>query len=306
MSEQTLTIGRHTITIERAGKLIFPDDDITKGDLVDYYHKMAEIMLPHMKDRPLTLQRFPDGIAESGFYQKEAPDYFPDWIRRVSIQVEGSGEYQDQVICDDTATLVYLADQACITPHIWLSRADELDQPDKLIFDLDPPTDDFAPVRQAAQDLHEILEEVELKSYVMTTGSRGLHIVVPLDRSANFDAAREFAHDLCDALAARHPDRLTTAQRKQKRGDRLFLDYLRNAYGQNSVAPYAVRALPGAPVAAPLDWAELKRADLSSQKYNMKNIFQRLGQKEDPWKDMMRHARSLKKPRECLDDIAAQ
>lgn len=305
MSEQTLNIGRHTITVERADKLLFPDDDITKGDLVDYYLKMAETMLPHMKDRPLTMQRFPDGIEGDGFYQKEAPDYFPGWVRRVSIRVEGSGADQDQIICDDAATLAYLADQACITPHIWLSRADKLDHPDKLIFDLDPPTDDFAAVRQAARDVHSILEEIELPGYLMTTGSRGLHMVVPLDRSADFDTVRDFAHDLADVLAARHPERLTTAQRKEKRGDRLFLDYLRNSYGQNSVTPYAVRALPGAPVATPLDWDELGNSGLTSQRYTMKNIFQRLGQKEDPWASMMRHAHSLDKARERLAKIEA-
>lgn len=301
MTQQTLEIGQHEITIERADKLMYPDEGITKGDLVEYYRRMAPTMLPHMKDRPLTLQRFPDGIDEDGFYQKEAPDYFPNWIRRVSIEVEGTGEKQDQVVCDDVATLVYLANQACITPHIWLSRADKLDHPDKLIFDLDPPNSDFEPVRQAAQDLHNILEEMELANYVMTTGSRGLHVVVPLDRKADFDAVRDFAHDLADFLAERHPKRLTTAQRKQKRGERLFLDYLRNSYGQNSVAPYAVRAKPGAPVATPLDWDELNRSDLTSQSYNMNNIFQRLGQKKDPWEDMMRHAQSLARAREQLD-----
>lgn len=306
MTEQTLTIGNHTIDVERWDKVLFPDDGITKGDLIDYYREIADTMLPFMKDRPLTLQRFPDGIDEDGFYQKEAPEYFPDWIRRVSIPVEESGEDQDQVICDDTATLAYLANQACITPHIWLSRADKLHHPDKLIFDLDPPTDDFEPVRKAALDLRTILDEIELVSYVMTTGSSGLHVVVPLDRSADFDEVRDFARDLADILADRHPDRLTTAQRKKKRGDRLFLDYLRNSYGQNSVTPYAVRALSGAPVATPLDWDELHDKDLTSKSYTMDNIFQRLGQKEDPWHGMMRRARSLSKPRERLEKAAAE
>jgi bifunctional non-homologous end joining protein LigD len=303
MSEQTRQIGGHNIEVERAGKILFPGDNISKGDLIDYYERIADSMLPHVADRPLTMHRFPDGIDGSDFYQKEAPDYFPDWIRRVTIRVEGTGEDQQQIVADEAATLVYLADQACITPHIWLSRADKLDYPDKLIFDLDPPTDEFQPVRQAALDLRAILHEVNLTSYVMTTGSRGLHVVIPLDRSTDFDTVRDFGHDLADRLAERYPDRLTIAQRKKKRGNRLFLDYLRNAYGQTSVAPYAVRARPGAPVATPLEWDELQRSELTARTYNMDNIFRRLGQKEDPWQDMMRHARSLAAARQQLQEM---
>ena len=303
MNKRTVKVGSQTIEVERADKLLFPEDGISKGDLVDYYLKMAETILPHMKGRPVTMQRFPNGIAEEGFYQKEAPDYFPDWIQRVSIRVEGSGEEQDQIICDDAATLAYLANQACITPHIWLSRADKLDYPDKLIFDLDPPNHNFQIVREAAFDLRAALEEVELASYVMTTGSRGLHVVIPLDRSSEFDEVREFARKMGDKLAARYPDRLTIAQRKADRGQRLFLDYTRNAYGQNSITPYAPRPLPGAPVATPLEWSELANADLDSQSYRMDNIFRRLAQKEDPWKDMRRHAQSLDKARQYLQQL---
>jgi bifunctional non-homologous end joining protein LigD len=173
MSSREMAVNGRTITIERADKPLYPDAGITKGDLADYYRRMAETMLPHMRDRPITMQRFPDGIDAPGFYQKEAPDYFPDWIRRVSIHVQEEGTVQDQIICDDAATLLYLANQACITPHIWLSRADKLDHPDKLLFDLDPPDDNFDPIRQAAQELRAALEEVGLTSYVMTTGSRG-------------------------------------------------------------------------------------------------------------------------------------
>jgi bifunctional non-homologous end joining protein LigD len=156
MSSREMAVNGRTITIERADKPLYPDADITKGDLADYYRRMAETMLPHMRDRPITMQRFPDGINAPGFYQKEAPDYFPDWIRRVSIHVQEEGTAQDQIICDDAATLLYLANQACITPHIWLSRADKLHHPDKLLFDLDPPDDNFDPIRQAAQELRAV------------------------------------------------------------------------------------------------------------------------------------------------------
>ena len=302
MSEEQIKVGSRTIEVANLDKVMFPDEGITQGDLMDYYRRVSETMLPYLKGRPLTMQRFPDGIGEEGFYQKEAPDYFPDWIRRVSIEVKEEGQEQPQVICDDVATLVYLVDQGCITLHVWLSRADKLTHPDKLIFDLDPPDDDFELVRSAAQSLREMLESVGLLPFVMTTGSRGLHVVVPLDRSTDFDTVRSFAKDLAGILAEREADCLTTEVRKNKRGNRLLLDYLRNSYGQNTVAPYAVRAKPGAPVATPLDWDELSDSNLHSQTYTMQNIFQRLGQKEDPWKGMMRHARSLSEPRRQLDN----
>lgn len=303
MSEERIKVGSRTIEVANLDKVIFPDRDITQRGLIDYYRDVAEAILPHLEGRPLTMQRFPDGIDAEGFYQREAPDYFPDWIRRVSIEVGEEGEEQPQVICDDLATLVYLTDQGCITPHIWLSRADKLRHPDRLIFDLDPPDDAFEPIRSAAQSLREVLDDIGLVPFVMTTGSRGLHVVVPLDRSADFDAVRSFAKDLADVLVEREPDALTTEMRKADRGDRLFLDYLRNSYGQNSVAPYAVRAKSGAPVATPLDWDELSDPDLHSQSYTVANILRRLGQKEDPWKDIKRHARSLNEPQNQLDDL---
>ncbi|MEJ2010882.1 MAG: non-homologous end-joining DNA ligase [Anaerolineales bacterium] len=292
MSDE-LEIDDHTVEISHREKLFFPDEGLTKGDLVDYYRRIAEVMLPHLKGRPISMQRFPDGITGEGFYQKEAPDYFPDWIQQVDVLVEGEGEKQPQVIVDGAATLVYLANQACITPHTWLSRAGRLDQPDKLIFDLDPPGDDFNVVREAAYALHNMLEEIRLVSYVMTTGSRGLHVVLPLKSGAGFDNVRDFAHEIAAALAAREPEKWTVEVRKAKRDGRLFLDTMRNAYAQTSVPPYAVRALPAAPVATPIEWDELSDHKLNSQTYSMMNIFRRLGQKSDPWIDIYDKAVSL-------------
>jgi bifunctional non-homologous end joining protein LigD len=306
MSDTTLHIGRRRLTVSHMDKVFFPDAGLTKGDVVEYYRRLADTMLPHLRDRPLSLQRFPDGIGEEGFYQKDAPDYFPVWIRRVEVEVKEDKATQPQVVCDDAASLVYLASQACLTLHPWLSRADALDRPDKLIFDLDPPDDDFGPVRAAARALRGLLDDVGLVPYLMTTGSRGLHVAVPLDRQAEFDDVRAFAHDLAALLARREPKRFTVATRKAERKGRLFLDYLRNAYGQTAVAPYALRAKPGAPVATPLDWDELDDASLRSQTYTLGNIFRRLGQKDDPWRQMMRHRRSLDDPRQRLDGWLAE
>ena len=300
---ETVEIDGHTLELSRLDKVLYPETGITKGEVVDYYRRIADTMLPYLKERPLTMQRFPDGIEDGGFYQKEAPDYFPEWIRRVDIMVEGEGEEQAQITCENRATLVYLADQACLTPHIWLSRADQLRHPDKLIFDLDPPGDEFEPVRRAALDFRALLEELALTPFVMTTGSQGMHVVVPLDRSADFDTVRTFARDLAEVLARRQPDRLTVKQRKKKRKGRLFLDYLRNSYGQTSVAPYSLRPLSGAPVATPLDWSEVRDTDIHARSYSMDNIFRRLGQKEDPWRDFAEHAQALNGARQQLDEM---
>lgn len=303
MAREQIEVGSRTIEVANLNDVIFPGEGITQGDLIDVYRRLADTILPHLEERPLTMQRFPDGIDDGGFYQREAPDYFPDWIKRVSIKVKEEGQEQPEVVCEDEATLVYLVDQGLVTPHVWLSRVDKLDHPDKLIFDLDPSDSDFEPVRLAARLLHDLLEDIGLVPFVMTTGSRGAHVVAPLDRSADFDTVRAFAKDVADLLARRHPDDLTVEMRKEDRGDRLFLDYLRNAYGQNSVAPYAVRAKPGAPIAAPLDWDELSDRQLQSQTYKVENIFRRLGQKEDPWLGYLRHARSLTGPRSRLDEM---
>jgi len=303
MAGKRIDVGSHSIEAANLDDVIFPGEGITQGDLIDIYRRLSDVMLPHLEGRPLTMQRFPDGIQNGGFYQREAPDYFPDWITRASVEVAEENGEQPVVVCDSEATLVYLVDQGLVTPHVWLSRADKPYHPDKLIFDLDPPDSEFEPVRQAAERLHELLDDLGLVPFVMTTGSRGAHVVVPLDRSAGFGAVRDFARDVAQVLARREPDRLTIEMRKDQRGDRLFLDYVRNAHGQNSVAPYAVRAKPGAPVATPLGWDELSGRDLHSQTYTVDNIFRRLGQKEDPWKGYMRHARSLSEPRDRLDDL---
>jgi len=293
-----LRFGRYTVETSNEDKVFFPDDGITKGDLIEYYKQAAEFLLPHVKDRPIMMRRFPDGIRGESFYQKEAGDYFPDWITRVEVQKEGGSV--THVVCNNAATLVYLANQASIELHPWLSRADKLDYPDQLIVDLDPPGDDFGLARFAAKVLRELFDELRLKTFLKTTGSRGLHVLVPLDRSANFDTVRDFAHDVARLLVRRHPDRLTIEARKEKRRGRLLIDVARNAYFQSAVAPYSVRAKSGAPVATPLDWDELGEG-LDSQRYNIKNVFRRLGRKVDPWEGIARAGRSLEGPRRRLD-----
>jgi bifunctional non-homologous end joining protein LigD len=303
MSERQF--GPYNVDISHEEKVFFPGEGITKGDLVDYYVKVSDVILPHLEGRPISMQRFPDGIGKEGFYQKEIPDYFPDWIMRATVALKG-GSTQPQVVVGNVATLAFLADQGCITPHTWLSRADRLTRPDKMVFDLDPPGKDFEPVRTAAFDIKEVLDDLEILSFVMTTGSRGLHVVVPLDRGMEFDPVREIAKEIASVAVMRHPDRLTMEVRKEKRKGRIFLDTMRNAYAQTSVPPYAVRPRPGAPVATPLDWGELKDPGITSASYTIGNIFLRLGQKKDPMKDMFRHAVSLKDHHNDLNALSGQ
>jgi bifunctional non-homologous end joining protein LigD len=301
MSAETIQFNSHTVELSNINKIFFPDAEITKGDLIDYYRRIADTMLPHLRQRAIVMHRYPDGLQGEGFVQQDMPDYFPDWVERVTVQKKGGRVTHP--VCNEAATLVYLANQACTMPHVWLSRVETLNYPDRLIFDLDPPGNDFTPVREAARSLHQLVEEIGLVSFVTTTGSRGLHVVIPLDASWDFDRVRTFAQDLAEVLRRRDPENLTTEQYKEKRGDRLFLDTKRNAYAQTAVAPYAVRMKPGAPIATPLDWDELTDSDLHSQRYTIGNIFRRLGQKADPWQNIARHARSLDEPRQRLDDL---
>lgn len=302
-----MKVAGRDVTISHPDRVLFPDDGITKQDLADYYARIGPVMLPHLRDRAISMQRFPDGIGSEGFYQKNVSDHFPEWIRRARIDKEGDGS-NEQVVVDDAATLVYLANQGCITPHAWLSRVDRVRHPDRLVFDLDPsgaidPVEEFGLMRDAARRLRDLLGQLGLATFVMSSGSRGLHVVVPLDRSAEFDPVRAFAHGVAEVLARQHPERLTVQVRKNKRGNRIFIDYLRNAYAQTSVAPYAVRARPGAPVATPLAWDELARHELGPRRYTLRNLFRRLGQRQDPWARIGDAAQSLKGAAEALEKL---
>jgi bifunctional non-homologous end joining protein LigD len=275
-------------------RLMFPGDGITKGDIVDYYCRVAPVMVPHLRNRPLMLERYRAGVDEGGFYQKEAAGHFPAFIRRVDVPKEGGVVHHPVV--DDEEGVVYLANQGCLTFHSWLSQADALRRPDRLIVDLDPPevAGAFNTVRATALRLRRVLEEdLGLAAFVQTTGSRGLHVVTPLLPGPDHDEVLAFTHALADRLAAADPGRLTTEIRKAKRGARLYLDVARNGYAQTVVAPYTVRARPGAPVATPLDWDEVRTTRLTPDRWTINNIFRRLGAKADPWRGMHRHARPL-------------
>jgi bifunctional non-homologous end joining protein LigD len=299
MSERRF--GSRVVSLTRPDKVLFPDDGIRKQDIIDYYEAIAEIMLPHIKDRPLMLQRFPNGIEGKSFYQKNVGYHFQNWIKRASVKKTGGTV--EHVVCNDVSTLVYLANLACITPHMWLSRVPKVKYPDLLIFDLDPPGEDFGPMQQTAFALREVLEFLGLKSFPMTTGSRGLHVSIALNRELDFDRVRSFSRSIAELLSRRHPDRITVAARKQQRHGHVYIDVMRNAYAQTAVAPYALRAKPRAPVATPLDWDELSDRHLHSQRFNLKNILRRIKGDGDPWKSIWRHPQGIDRAEEKLKTL---
>ncbi|WP_037798947.1 non-homologous end-joining DNA ligase [Streptomyces ochraceiscleroticus] len=284
--EETVRAGRRTVAISRPDKVLFPDDGITKLDVAEHYEAVAPRALPHLRGRPLMMERHPDGIGGRPLMQKNAPDYFPDWVR-TSVQEKAGGKVT-HVVCDDAATLVYLAGQASLTQHRWLSREDSPNDPDLLIVDLDPSEGaDFEDVRWAAGRVCALWDELRLPARLMTTGSRGLHVIAPLDGKSDYDAVRDFAHRAAELLADRHPDRLTTEQRKADRPTkggrgRIYLDVQRNAYAQTAVAPYSVRAKPGAPVAMPITREELDDPELHAQRWTLRTAPERLAA-ADPW-----------------------
>ena len=299
-----MKVGRRTIEITNPDKVLWPDDGFTKLDLVEYYEAVAPVMVPHTKSRLATMERYPDGIDAHRFFNKDAPKYFPEWIERKTVPKKGGTV--NHVVINDAATLVYLAQQACITPHVTVHRTDDLEHPDQVMLDLDPSTNDFEIVRTTALSVREVLDELELFSVVKTSGSRGLHVVVPLDRSAAFSEVRTFVVELAELLVARDPDRLTIEFGKAERGDRLFVDWMRNNFGQTAVAPYAVRPRSGAPVAMPLAWAEVEDPKLHPRAWSMKSAIPRVQSEPDPWKGWRRRARGLDKARASLSELRAE
>jgi bifunctional non-homologous end joining protein LigD len=293
------------VKVTHPDKVLFPDDGITKADLADYYRSVAPVMLPLVSGRPVTMQRFPNGIGKGGFLQKQIGEYFPEWIERVTApnRRTRNATTRDEVtyvVCRTSDDLVYLANQACVTPHVWLSRAPDIHHPDQLVFDLDPASTDPRVLRLAAAALRGLLEELGLPSFLKSSGSRGLHVVVPLVPAAETDAVKVFSIAVAEVLAARHPDDLTTEGRIADRDGRLFLDIGRNGYAQTMAAPYAVRPLPGAPVSVPLDWSELD--DFDPRRHTLRTIADRLA-RPDPWADLSQAATTLDHARTRLADL---
>jgi len=286
--------GRRNVRITHPDKALFPDG-ITKEDLAEYYRDVAPAMLPHVRERPVSMQRFNGGIERPGFFAKNVPKGAPEWVPTIEVPKKGGTVHH--VVANETATLVWLANQNCITPHVSTARIDRLDRPDRIVWDLDPSGDDeFDLVRHTAIGLGGLLRDAGCEPFAMTTGSRGIHVVVAIRRRHPYDEVRDAALAVADALVEQHPDDLTTAFRKEKREGRLFLDVNRNGRAQTAVPPYAVRPRRGAPVATPLRWEEVEDEALRPDTWKLGNVLERVEGTGDPWAGIGESAGRLPKP----------
>jgi bifunctional non-homologous end joining protein LigD len=279
-------------------KVLFPDDGITKGDLAAYYEALSPVILPHLRGRPITMERYPTGIGQKGFWQKDVSKGFPDWLKRVEVPKKGGVVHHPVVT--DTRSLLWITNQNTITQHIWASRIPDLRYPDLCVFDLDPSTDDQLTVRAAAMALRDLLQELTLPSWIKTTGSKGFHIVVPLDGTTTTGQVARFANAVGQVLVSRAPDRLTLEFSKADRSGRIYVDTGRNGYSATFAAPYTVRARRGAPVSAPCTWAEVERGEVTSRSFTLRNMRERVATIGDVWGDLRRRRRSLKPATERL------
>ena len=279
-------------------KVLFPDEGITKGELAAYYEAIAPLLLPHIRGRPITMERYPAGIGKKGFWQKDVSRGFPEWLERVEVPKKDGTVHHP--IVRDTRSLLWMANQNTITPHVWPSRAPNLYQPDICVFDLDPSEDQPDVLRAAAFALRNLLGELGLRSWVKTSGSKGFHIVVPLDAKTGFDDVARFAHRVGTLLVSRDPEHLTQEFSKADRGGRILVDTGRNGYSATFAAAYAVRAKPGAPVSAPCTWGELEGGDVGPRTFTLRTMAARIADAGDVWLDMHRRKYSLRRALEQL------
>lgn len=284
--------------ITHPDKILFPDDGITKGELASYYEMIAPVMVPHMRNRPVTMERFHRGIGAPGFFQKDVSRGFPEWLERVEVPKK-DGVVRHALVTD-ARSLLWLANQNCITPHVWTSRAPDLYHPDVCVFDLDPSEERPEQLRAAALQLRDFLSDLGLPSWLKTSGSKGFHIVVPVDGKSEMGEVAQFAHAVGEVLVRRDRENLTQEFHKVDRGSRILVDTGRNGYSATFAAAYAVRAKPGAPVSAPCAWDELQRGQVGPRTFTLRNMADRVATVGDLWGDMLKRGRSLRQPIEKL------
>jgi bifunctional non-homologous end joining protein LigD len=291
--------------ITHPDKVLFPDDGITKGELAGYYESIAPIMLPHIRARPVTMERYPAGIDKKGFWQKDVSKGFPDWLQRVEVPKKDGTVHHPLIT--DTRSLLWVTNQNTITQHVWVSRTPKLYYPDVCVFDLDPSHDNEPEVlRAAALALRDLLDELGLPSWVKTSGSKGFHILVSLDgKSRTGDVAR-FAHAVGTLLVKRDPQHLTQEFSKADRGGRILVDTGRNGYSATFAAAYAVRAKPGAPVSAPCSWDEVERGDVGPRTLTLRTMAARVEQVGDVWSEMRKRKSSLTRAAQRLRSLKSQ
>lgn len=269
-------------------KIYWPDEHITKGELIDYYRNIAPYILPYMKNRPLSLRRQPNGVKDEGFFQKDAGDSTPEWVKTVEILAESTGKMVNYHIVNDVESLLYVANLGCIEMNPWNSTINKLDNPDYIVMDIDPSDKNtFDDVIDVALTIKELLDEMEAEGFCKTSGSSGMHVYIPFGKKYNYDQARDFAEMLAHLVTERLP-KITTLERSlsKRRNDQIYVDYLQNRIGQTLACAYSARPKPGATVSAPLEWSEVAHG-LSPKDFTIRNIFDRLEKKGDLFKGVL-------------------
>lgn len=289
---KSVVLDGHTIACSSIDRVVFPEVGVTKGDVIDYYADVADVMLPELRDRPLSMERFTKGLEGGGFFQKHVQKHYPDWIDRVTVPGKTTVTYP---IANTAASLVYFANQGALALHIATSRAKTIEHPDIIVFDLDPPDGGFEMVRKTALLTRDALEAIGLTAFVKTTGSKGLHVVVPLDGKDSYADVHTLGHALGKQLETEHPDLITFEFYKKDRKGRLYFDVMRNTPGATFVAPYSLRGKPTASVSTPIEWDELSDKSLRADKYTLQNVRERLAKEGDPWKGLRKKPGSAKK-----------
>ena len=297
---ETLTIGEHRVQISNSDKILFPATGITKGEYVDYYQRIAPYMLEHIRDRPLSMERFPEGIEGEKFYQKEVPKYFPEYVKRVDVKPDEETPTL-YAMAENEASIVYLANLVTI-PHIWMSCTSDLRKPDRMVWDLDPMDLSFAEVKMAAKLLRYLLNELGVNGYPMLTGSRGIHIVAFVPPEEDVETIFDFTKKVAQLITRKLPRLFTVTYTKSKRGKKIYVDYHRNVYAQTAVAPYAARAIEGAPIAFPVTWEDVDDDKLDAQTFTIRNVSERLDAEGISWSHIER-VRDLGSARERLGEL---
>lgn len=302
--EKEITLDKHKVKLTNQDKIYFPKDGITKGDVIDYYLSVATYILPYLKNRPLSLNRFPNGIEEQGFYQKDAGDTIPDWIKTTQVYSESNDKYIDYIYCNDKATLAYLNNLGCIDMNPWNSSLPDLEHPDYLVLDLDPSKKNtFDDVIETALQVNEVLKSIKIKGYCKTSGSTGIHVYIPMGGKYDFDQVKDFAHILMKQVNEKLPELTTLERSLQKRDNKkIYLDYLQNRTGQTLASAYSLRPKQGASVSMPLDWDELKPG-LKPTDFNIDNALERIKEKGDLFKPVLGKGIDMMKALEALQNI---
>lgn len=282
-----LEIGKISLHLSNQNKIFFPDDGISKGDIINYYNEVSALILPYLEDRPEAMNRFPNGINGQSFYQKDVDlENSPSWLKTEKIYSESNDKYIDYLLCNDKATLLYMANLGCIELNPWNSRISKIDQPDWAVIDLDPANNDFKEVVKTALTVKEIMDELDTECYCKTSGATGLHIYIPLGAQYSYNSVKLFSELIANEVVSRLPQSTSVKRPVENRQNKIYIDFLQNRRGQTLASAYCVRPRPGATVSTPLEWGEVNEK-LSPSQFTIKNVMKRFERKGDLWKPVL-------------------